>query len=163
MGAPLSRRDFLRGRSPARGRVLPPGFLGSRPEVCSVCTLCLEHCPSSIIVMDDGVPSLDFSLGECSFCGECRTHCPHAADIFAGPVSLPHVVEIKAGCLARNGIDCQACRDHCPTTAIRFRPRLGGPFLPEILDDACSGCGACISVCPVGAVSVKVVRELSDA
>ncbi|CAD7048210.1 nitrate reductase [Pseudorhizobium endolithicum] len=163
MGAPLSRRDFLRGRSPAEGKIVLPGFLGGRPEVCSACSLCLERCPTEIIVMDDGVPHLDFSRGECSFCGECRTHCPHAADFFAGPVSLPHVVEIGGGCLARHGIDCQACRDHCPTTAIRFRPRLGGPFLPEIQEDACSGCGACISVCPVGAVSVKAAKELSDA
>ncbi len=163
MGAPLSRRDFLRGRGATKGKVVPPGFLGTRPEVCSSCSLCLERCPSGIIVMDHGLPALDFTRGECTFCGECRAHCPQSENLFAGPVLLSHVVEIDGGCLAMNGVDCQACRDHCPTDAIRFRPRLGGPFLPEINDDACSGCGACIGVCPVAAVAVKAAEEFADA
>ncbi len=40
---------------------------------------------------------------------------------------------------------------------------MGGPFQPEIDVDACNGCGACIAVCPVGAVSVTARQELVDA
>ena len=38
--------------------------------------------------------------------------------------------------------------------AIRFSPRLGGPPRPEILDDRCTGCGACVRPCPVAALRV---------
>lgn|SRR5690606_5794789 len=163
MGKPLSRRDFLRGRPSGVTRVLPPGFLGDRHESCVGCKQCIDHCPTSIIVIDDGMPRLDFSQGECTFCGECAAHCPHSDVLFGAPRQFRHVVQIAAHCLPQNAVDCQACRDYCPTTAIRFRPRLGGPFLPEINEDACTGCGACIGVCPVGAVSVKEMTEMSDA
>ncbi|MBU1313750.1 MAG: ferredoxin-type protein NapF [Alphaproteobacteria bacterium] len=160
----LSRRDFLRGHTQSSPRVLPPGFLGPRPDVCSNCTLCIDHCPTSILIADEqGGPAVDFSRGECTLCGECRAACPHSGDLFDAAFAFPHHAQIEAGCLTHRGVDCQACRDYCPTTAIRFRPRIGGPFQPEIDVDACNGCGACIAVCPVGAVSVTARQELVDA
>lgn len=159
----LSRRDLLRGCTRNAAAIPPPGFFGLRHEACSACTECIDHCPTSIVIVEDGMPSLDFSRGECLFCGECEEHCPHSERLFGAPRAFAHVVEITTACLPRYGIDCQACRDHCPTAAIRFRPRLGGPFLPEIDEDACSGCGACIGVCPVDAVSIKKTMEMSDA
>lgn len=160
----LSRRDFMRGRTRIVPRVLPPGFLGHRPDVCSNCRLCIDHCPTSILVLaEDGGPAVDFNQGECTLCGECRSACPHAEDLFDARFAFPHHVRIEAGCLTHQGVDCQACRDHCPTNAIRFRPRIGGPFQPDVDVEACNGCGACIAVCPVNAVSVTPCRELADA
>lgn len=160
----LSRRSLLSGRIRDDRRVVPPGFLGNRPEVCSDCTTCIDHCPTDVVVRRDGWPALDFSRGDCTFCGECATVCPHGDTLFDSARSVfEHVVTINAGCLPANGVDCQACRDHCPTAAIRFRPRLGGPFLPEIDEAACTGCGACIAVCPVSAVAVKFQREAVHA
>lgn len=156
----VSRRSLLRGRIGNDRRVVPPGFLGNRPEVCCDCTSCIDNCPTNVIVARDGWPALDFFRGDCTFCGECATMCPHTDALFAGaPRAFLHVAAINADCLPANGVDCQACRDHCPTDAIRFRPRLGGPFLPQIDEAACTGCGACITVCPVSAVSVKFQRE----
>ncbi|MBP2445119.1 4Fe-4S dicluster domain-containing protein [Rhizobium leguminosarum] len=66
-----------------------------------------------------------------------------------------HYASIGDGCLAHNYVDCQACRDSCPAGAIRFRPRLGGPFVPELDAQACTGCGACIAVCPADSITMK--------
>jgi ferredoxin-type protein NapF len=61
---------------------------------------------------------------------------------------------ISDACLAEAGVSCMACRDACPEEAIRFRPRLGLPFLPEVDLAACTGCGACIEVCPASAIAI---------
>jgi ferredoxin-type protein NapF len=62
---------------------------------------------------------------------------------------------MTSDCLAARGVVCRSCGDSCPHAAIRFWPRIGGPALPEILDDACTGCGACVGVCPVSAIEVR--------
>lgn len=163
MRASMSRRDVLRGRIDTQIRALPPGFLGNRPEVCSACHICIDHCPTSIIVKSEGHLSLDFSQGECIFCGECRAKCPAAADLFASENNVSHVMRIGDQCLSHSSVDCQACRDYCPVNAIRFRPRRGGPFLPEIAADACTGCGACVAVCPTAAISIEQRFEVLNA
>lgn len=157
----LTRRALLTGRR--QNQVSPPGFLGEKPELCRDCAICAEHCPTSIIVTSEYGPRVDFARGECTFCGECRTHCPSGDALFAPVARFPHIIDIGEACLPRGGVDCQACRDACPTSAIRFRPRLGGPFLPELDASACTGCGACVVVCPVNAVSIAPMKEMTDA
>lgn len=161
----LSRRHFLTGRSRGRsGAILPPGLDAAALAGCDGCGDCSRHCPAGIVVLRDGLPELDFRRGECSFCGECAGHCPRG--LFAGEsVSrLPVVAGIGPSCLAVNFVDCQSCRDACPTAAIRFRPRRGGPFVPELDPSACTGCGACLSVCPADAVTFAVpLREPAHA
>lgn len=73
----------------------------------------------------------------------------------------PPVAVIGAGCLARAGVHCQSCGDACPETAIRFPPRLGGPPLPGLGADACTGCGDCLAACPADAVTLGA-REAAD-
>ncbi len=67
----------------------------------------------------------------------------------------PGVAAIGDACLAGAGIHCQSCGDACPEAAIRFRPRLGGPPLPEVAPDRCTGCGDCAAVCPADAVTLQ--------
>lgn len=62
------------------------------------------------------------------------------------------IAAVGSGCLPLRGVDCQICRDVCPAEAIRFRPRRGGPFLPDIRAAACTGCGDCGRACPTGAI-----------
>lgn len=75
-----------------------------------------------------------------------------------------HIVAISDDCLARAGVFCMSCRDACAEQAIWFRPRVGGPFLPEVIESACSGCGACIALCPTNAITLADrCGEASDA
>ncbi len=157
-GIYISRRNFLRGRYEGRGqRVCPPGATAASLEACTGCGRCVDACPTHIIQLIADRPALDFSVAECTFCGQCAELCPEP--VFTGrPQHFPHVAMIGESCLARNHTDCQACRDACPTEAIRFRPRAGGPFLPELREEACTGCGACLAVCPVAAIGLREVR-----
>lgn len=64
------------------------------------------------------------------------------------------VIAISDACLAGAGIVCQTCGDACPERAIRFPLRRGGPPLPVVEEDACTRCGVCLPVCPVGAIDL---------
>ena len=75
-----------------------------------------------------------------------------------------HIAAISDECLARAGVFCMICRDACAEQAIRFRPRIGGAFLPEVIEDMCSGCGGCIALCPTRAItSTDRSGEAGDA
>ena len=75
----------------------------------------------------------------------------------------PAVAAIGAGCLPFEGVDCQLCRDACAAGAVRFRPVRGGPFVPRIAVDACTGCADCVPACPTGALVLSAAREEADA
>ncbi|SEH86768.1 ferredoxin-type protein NapF [Rhizobium tibeticum] len=154
---PISRRQFFSGsRAAVHVRVCPPGTsIEKLIEACSGCGLCEERCPTGIIRLTDGLPFVDFTLGECTFCDECRQACPEPVFSSAHLEQFPHVAVIGAECLAKRNIACQSCGEACPLQAIRFRPRIGGPFVPELDFDVCSGCGGCIGICPVGAIAIE--------
>lgn len=154
--ASLSRRELLLGRPTARAAIIcPPGAtIASLEATCTGCGLCAERCPTGIIALVGGLPSIDFALGECTFCGECSAACPEPVFEAEQATRFPHVAAIDDTCLARRGISCLSCGESCPVQAIRFRPRIGGPFEPELSAELCSGCGACLAVCPVNAIGL---------
>ncbi|SKB97807.1 ferredoxin-type protein NapF [Bosea thiooxidans] len=158
------RRNFLTGRRlSSPDRVRPPWTRAASVDAaCSGCGACVPACPQHIIALDEsGRPALDFTAGECSFCGACADTCPEP--VFDRAITaFEHVAVIGSSCFAARGIVCQSCGDACPESAIRFRPRLGGPAVPELAADRCNGCGACIAVCPAGAVSAST-RPLEAA
>lgn len=163
-GIDLGRRGFLTGRRLSRPEAIRPPWsrAASVSTACTGCGACVTACPQNIIVLDaDGRPALTFDARECTFCGACAEACPEP--VFDRSIAaFPHVAAIGADCFAKRGVVCQSCGDACPETAIRFRPRLGGPALPEIAADRCSGCGACIAACPAQAVAVSA-RPLEAA
>lgn len=151
----ISRRDFLRGQRNSTGqRALPPGTTLDGLKSCTGCGRCQDVCPTQIISIASARPFIDFAIGECTFCGECARACPEPVFSDLPQSRFAHAVGINDRCLARNGVECQFCRDACPEQAIHFRPRIGGPFLPEVNQTACTGCGACIGVCPVRAIDL---------
>ena len=150
-----TRRGFLTGRSvKARPIYHPPGVTDRSIQDCSGCGDCASACPTGIIAMQNGRPTLDFDAGECTFCGECANHCLEPVFPAVRATQFAHHAVIATSCLALNYVDCMACRDACPTSAIRFKPRLGGPFVPSLEADPCTGCGACVSVCPTQAITM---------
>ncbi|WP_332685347.1 ferredoxin-type protein NapF [Bosea sp. (in: a-proteobacteria)] len=152
----LGRRGFLTGRlAPARNAIRPPW---SRNETlaaaCTGCGACAEACPQAIVRLGAGQwPQIDFSRNDCTFCGRCAEACPEPVFDRAIP-AFPHVALIGEACFAARGVVCQSCGDACPAGAIRFRPRLGGPALPSLAADRCTGCGACIATCPADSIAV---------
>lgn len=58
----------------------------------------------------------------------------------------------QSACLAWNNTFCISCEPACPDEAIRLDMRQR----PEILDDACTGCGDCVPVCPTDAIVMRV-------
>jgi len=65
------------------------------------------------------------------------------------------IVRISQVCLANNAVSCRSCEELCDEDAIRFRPVAGGPAVPVIIEDSCTGCGDCLGVCPVDAIDLQ--------
>lgn len=154
----ISRRQFLRGdlsgqKAPRR----PPWAL---PEAeflaaCTRCGACVPVCPEKIVVVERGYPRIDFGRGACSFCGACAAACQPGA-LKAAPGERPWRILPVFGekCMARGNVVCRTCGDACEAAAIRFRPRLGGAALPEVDEEKCTGCGACVAPCPAAAITL---------
>lgn len=159
------RRALLRGtwRKPATAIRPPWATEHTIVDSCRHCDACIDACPQDILFRGDGgFPTVDFNLGrgECTFCGDCADACPEPVfDRDLAPAwSLTLSID-ETACLPHAGVHCEACRDICDQAAISFKPRLGGPARPGIDEDACTGCGACLSVCPSQAIKATPCSE----
>ncbi|WP_299016000.1 ferredoxin-type protein NapF [uncultured Photobacterium sp.] len=131
-------------------------------ERCTRCNKCVNACETQIIVKGDGgFPTVDFNHGECTFCYACAEACPES--LFHPRTETPWELkaEIGQGCLARNHIECRSCGDMCEVQAISFRLQPGGVAQPVLDSEGCTGCGACLSVCPVSAITM-VTHQLEE-
>ncbi|OOZ38606.1 ferredoxin-type protein NapF [Solemya pervernicosa gill symbiont] len=162
MGRAINRRAFLRGDLSGRSVPVRPPWAVEETlfvDLCSRCDDCRKQCPESIIETESGFPKINFKRGECTFCGECVERCktgalqPQAFAAHAQPWQLK--ATISDACLAMRGVVCRSCGEQCDERAITFRPRIGGVSIPELDQQACSGCGACVAPCPVAALSVQ--------
>ena len=153
MAEGVSRRGFLTARPRPAFRPAPPGVTAAALAACTGCGDCVTACPQQILLVAGGRVAIDFDRGECTFCSACAAAC--AEPVFATPAVMAHRAVIGDSCLARRGTTCMSCRDACPEDAIRFVPRMGGPFLPDLSPAACTGCGACIAPCPADAIAMR--------
>lgn len=72
----------------------------------------------------------------------------------------PTIARIGAGCVEPKGVTCRRCGDECDARAIAFRP-IGGGKAKAVLDaDACTGCGACVTVCPAQAITMVAAERV---
>jgi len=161
--AAVSRRQFLRGDlRGSRAGMRPPWAL---PEAafttqCTRCDDCIAACPTSLIARGSGgYPEMDFRRGGCDFCGKCVAACKAGAFRAEASGSFgawPHRAAVDARCLSAQGVVCRACGDHCEAAAIRFRLAPGGRSFAQVDLACCTGCGACVAVCPAGAMTMQV-------
>ena len=79
---------------------------------------------------------------------------PGARRVQADGRPAPLRAQRGPGCLAEQRVACRLCGEGCAVDAIRFRPRLGGEPLPHIDDTRCTGCGDCLPLCPVQALTL---------
>lgn len=159
----LQRRRFLAGSLRRKRTTFRPPWLSETAIAdCTGCGACVGACPNGLIGLTDGKPEISFAANACTFCGACARACPE--ELFDRDTrAFSHVATIGDRCLTYQGVVCEACRDACSEAAIRFVPRRGGPFHPDIRIADCTGCGACISACPTSAIGVAPVPELRNA
>lgn len=149
------RSLFKTGGSLAGDNLMPwikdsQGFIAN----CTQCGNCISACPEKIISKGDGgYPNIHFNLGECTFCGSCADSCEEA--IFSDTEQSPWNKKaiITEQCLAFAEIYCRSCAESCQSQALTFQPGLSAA--PQIDEDLCSGCGACVAPCPAQAISIR--------
>jgi len=155
MPAKLDRRGFFRRVTGGATPLRPPGAGGEAAfaGACDGCGACVGACPQAILVPGAGrLPVVDLSSNPCTFCGACIRACPTSA--LAGPPEWALRARIGPACLEAQGIACRVCETACDAAALRFRPMPGGRARVTADPDRCTGCGACLGVCPAGAIAV---------
>lgn len=168
MSTQLSRMQFLRGDFRGKDRpIRPPWALAETlfTEICTGCGDCITQCPEGIIKAGRaGYPVVEFSTGECTFCEACVETCDANALLKNSnePWQIKASIETDK-CIAYQGVECRSCYDPCEPRAVSMHPRPGGISIPRVETENCSGCGACIAVCPVAAINMQAqTTNLSD-
>lgn len=155
----VSRRDLIGRMWGQKADPIRPPWAIRAPkftEICTACGDCVAACPRSVLDRDHGgYPEVVFSRGACDFCGACARACPEP--VFRPLDRAPWRITAVFGddCLSARGITCRVCAEWCEAHAIRFRLEAGGRARPHVEGLACTGCGACVSVCPASAIRVE--------
>ncbi|MCG7498443.1 ferredoxin-type protein NapF [Vibrio sp. Of7-15] len=161
----LARRSLFRSRKriPQLSQQRLPWLINESTftDQCTRCEKCIVLCETKIIVKGDGgFPIVDFQKGECTFCGECVSACPEPLFQPVSAKPWQHKISLADdACLARQSVECRSCGELCEPGAIRFQLTLGSVAQPKIEADECTGCGACVAVCPTQAIAIKLEEQ----
>lgn len=170
----LPRRSFLRGhflnalkseqvKQQGHQPIRPPwANLAIFSQKCTACQRCITDCEMQILVKGaGGYPEVNFTQGrkECSFCQACVNSCDNGVFRSTDEQAWQHQVKIEADCLTQRHIECRSCEDSCEARAIRFKRQLGGIATPQLDLTSCTGCGACLSVCPAQAITIHTYEK----
>lgn len=164
----LARRNLFRGKKASTPPAIRlPWVINEQHFIngCTQCGDCITSCEEKVIVKGSGgFPEVDFSKGECTFCQNCIDVCKQP--LFINERTDSHTawnldIQIKSNCLAVNQVVCQSCQDSCETEAISFKYIQSNIPQPQIQLDKCTGCGACVSICPQNSIELtpKLVTE----
>lgn len=144
-------------------------------EQCTQCRQCVDACEENIIKLaDGGYPELDFNKGECTFCEACVNACETqfsesvvGADKQKASPALVKNQGLKAfyfdlkiddSCLSKQKISCQSCQEVCDSQSISMKWLTSIP-VPEISLEDCTGCGACVSICPSSSFKMSALAS----
>ena len=135
----------------------PPGVASEDRFIkdCTRCDQCIKACAEQILFKGSGgYPEISFETGECTFCFDSIATCEPGA-LTMEQLPWAYVATTNSQCLPVNGVACQSCQDSCDQNAIEFNYTKTIPT-PDIINERCNACGACVSVCPTKAISIQL-------
>jgi len=111
-------------------------------SICQACRTCVDTCPCDALFNREFGPGeivekVTHRIDACIFCGACSVACPVGAITVEKTAILPEM-KMKAGLEKR-------------VLGKTARPTLTSTLVTD--RDACLGCGNCVIVCPVNALS----------
>jgi Fe-S-cluster-containing hydrogenase component 2 len=125
--------------------------LMKNPDLCIRCHACESKCSGTWFKEDNIKKSCirieDQDISVCSQCGECINICPVEA-IYRDKTG---VVRIKKDIC----VGCFMCVGYCPELSMRMHDDYTEPF-------KCIACGQCASICPTGAIHLKLEGGKAD-
>lgn len=74
-----------------------------------------------------------------------------------GRPAVPPTLAVNERCLNLRAVECRLCADACEPRALRFQPAPGGVARLVLNPSLCTGCGDCVPLCPVAAITVRAV------
>lgn len=144
----------------------PPGSLVEKEflKFCTRCYQCIDICPADALkptsifdgISNLGTPVLD--VNKCIFCQECMRVCPTGAiqKIPKDEIDIGNAVIDRTTCLAwTDQRRCKNCYKACSYDAIELEDRKN----PVVIEDKCTGCGACERRCPTDPKSIVTVYD----
>jgi ferredoxin-type protein NapF len=158
----------------------PPGSLAADEFLgaCIRCGNCAKVCPTGIIqstlafsnLSSWMTPHLSFAAGYClPECTACGRACPSGAiRRFAREQKKALVIGVARirieDCLLSEQKECDRCRFYCTYDAVSIRTSdIDFNAWPEIHEEKCVGCGACVAACPARVITVEqTTRTLSN-
>ncbi|MDT8452683.1 MAG: ferredoxin-type protein NapF [Gammaproteobacteria bacterium] len=161
MNTAINRSQFLRGDYSGKASPIRPPWSSTENQFldsCDSCGDCIERCPTNIIQKGRGnYPVINFNAGECLFCGDCAKACETGAlTMVEGQQPWAVTAALNTdNCLAFKGVECRSCYDPCEAGSISMTPRLGGVSIPGFDAQSCTGCGACLAICPTQAIRMS--------
>ena len=140
--------------------VLPPGAQSEERLIntCFNCNLCVENCPTKIIVKaDKNFPAIhiDYTKGYCEKnCNKCSEVCPSGA---IKRLEKDQKQRTRIAMATINGekcVKCAICVRACPYNAVlKIENKI-------VIDSSkCIGCATCKSFCPHDAIEIFAVKK----
>jgi len=149
--------------------IRPPAALESIKlySVCTRCGSCIKACPTRILTEDVRftpgflTPRVTFLNGYClETCNRCSVVCPSGAitlfRVEAKSQIRMGLAEIKTkDCLLASLKECDRCKAVCPYNAVEIGSvDNSNLMIPFISNEKCTGCGACMVICPTACISI---------
>jgi NAD-dependent dihydropyrimidine dehydrogenase PreA subunit len=142
------------------GALIEPEFL----KYCTRCYQCIDVCPADALhpagvsggIPNFGTPVLEWK--KCIFCMNCIRTCPTGAikRISRDDIDIGNAIINHTTCLTWSGQSkCDICFNACRYDAIKLENKI----YPVVLEDPCTGCGACERKCPTNPKSIVTYYE----
>ena len=137
--------------------------------LCIRCGNCIRSCPTKILhhhidssrLISLMTPEVRFINGYClEDCNLCSKVCPSGSISLFSPGDKKKIIMGKAEiefdkCWLSNNRECNRCEVSCRYDAIAIGlGEEGSEALPLIDQKLCTGCGACVVICPPGAIKL---------